>query len=226
MFIKELKSQFEAHADALVAAEQAKYMKDLFPFLGLKKPERVRLQRPLLKKYAPKSEEELISVAGELWEMEAREYQYVACELIEKSLPLCTEKSLSFFEALIRKKSWWDTVDKIASSFVGALVKKYPPLKGKVEVWSEDSFLWIRRSALLFQLKYKKDTDEQMLFALCKRLMEEKDFFIRKAIGWALREYSKTAPEEVKSFILTHQKALSPLSFREGMKVIDNAVLP
>jgi len=121
---------------------------------------------------------------------------------------------------MIRTNSWWDTVDTIAPNLVGHLVKTHHELTKLMDQWIEDPYLWIRRAALLHQLRWKEMTDEETLFRYCQKTMHEKDFFIRKAIGWVLREYSKTNPRSVKKFIAKYQSNLSPLSIREGSKYL------
>jgi 3-methyladenine DNA glycosylase AlkD len=127
---------------------------------------------------------------------------------------------LEIFEYLIRTKSWWDTVDDIAANLVGPLLSDYPELIKVMDSWIQDENIWIRRTALIFQLKWKKQTDTNRLFTYCGQVMHERDFFIRKAIGWALRQYSKTDPVAVKQFIQDNQFKLSPLSIKEGGKYV------
>lgn len=217
--IFELEKLFLENASPKIAEGQAKYMKNLFPFLGIQKPQRAQIQRLIFKKYPIKDESTLFCILQILWCKNEREFQYTACDLAEKYLKLCSEKALNSFEKMIRNKSWWDTVDKISSNLLGILLLNYPKFISLMDRWIEDPNLWIRRSALLYQLKYKTQTNEKKLFEYCQKLMHEKEFFIQKAIDWALREYSKTSPETVKFFIRNH--SLSPLSQREGMKIIN-----
>ena len=121
-------------------------------------------------------------------------------------------------EFMIINKSWWDTVDMIASHLVGTHFKRFPGLiPAYTEKWMASGNFWLQRTALLFQLKYKKETDVELMSDLIKRLAGEKEFFIRKAIGWVLREYSKTDPEIVINFVENQQ--LSNLSRTEALKV-------
>jgi len=130
-----------------------------------------------------------------------------------------TPAHLPLFEKLIQTKGWWDTVDFIAPSLAAFVLKNNPDLIEKtISRWQYHDNMWMRRSAILHQLKYKKDTDEKRLFATCKALAHEKEFFIRKAIGWALREYSKVNPDAVRRFVATTE--LSGLSQREALKRI------
>lgn len=129
---------------------------------------------------------------------------------------------LDVFEKMIRTHSWWDTVDIISSKLVGTLIFQHrTDLQSVMEKWiiDADSF-WIQRCALIFQLSYKGDTDEDMLFRFCSTRMKDSEFFIRKAIGWALRQYSKTNPSAVRRYIQENEEGLSNLSKREGSKYI------
>jgi 3-methyladenine DNA glycosylase AlkD len=143
--------------------------------------------------------------------------------LINKFIKKMDKKYIDFLENLILKKSWWDTVDYLSAKFVGYVFKKNPELINPyTEKWMKSGNIWLHRSALLFQLKYKADTDEKLLYKYCIELSGSKEFFIRKAIGWTLREYSKTNPESVIKFIKTSE--LSNLSIKEGLKYINTQV--
>lgn len=124
---------------------------------------------------------------------------------------------LHFIEKLIREKSWWDSVDSIAPTIVGSIVKNNRA-KGEeiIKQWSSSENMWLNRAAILHQLKYKEDTNEDLLKEIILRHNQSPEFFIQKSIGWLLREYAKTNPEFVKGFVLTHD--LKPLSKREALK--------
>src|SRR5262249_25589456 len=119
---------------------------------------------------------------------------------------------------LITTKSWWDTVDTLASDTVGPMVRNHPELLSTMDEWVRDDNLWIARTAILHQLSYKEDTDADRLFRYCLAQAGHRDFFIRKAIGWALRQYAHTNPEAVRAFLAGHGDLLSPLSVREAGK--------
>lgn len=186
----------------------------------LTKPQRTQVERVIFKEIPIHNEEELIENLLLLWRKEEREFQYAALVLARKYKKLHTPAFLSTLEIMIREKSWWDTVDDIAANLLGSLLKTFPEHIAVMDRWIVDSNLWIRRSALLHQLKWKKETNHRRLYAYCEKLMAEKDFFIRKAIGWVLREYSKTNPDSVRDFINKNRPYLSPLSIREGSKYI------
>lgn len=220
ILIDKLRESFHSQADEKIAREKSAYLKGLFSFVGLPKPLRDSLQKPLFQQHPVRSEEELEELILALWEMHEREFQYAALDLAQKYHKLISEKSFPLIETLIRTKSWWDSVDLLAGNSLGKLLQKHPHLQEKMETWIDDPDRWIRRSALLFQLKYKQRTNEERLFRFCKKRMGETEFFIRKAIGWVLREYSKTHPSSVRAFVEEHKTQLSGLSYREASKYL------
>lgn len=196
-----------------------KYMREQFEFFGIKSQLRDEIYREFLKKYGLPSLENLNDYLRYLWEKPERDFQYVGMFIIEKIIKKADENLIDLLEYMIITKSWWDTVDYIAARLVGGYFIKYPTqIKPITEKWMSSGNKWLQRSALLFQLKYKKNTDEKLLYDYITRLAEHKDFFIRKAIGWILREYSKTNPKSVEKFIKSH--TISPLSVKEGLKRI------
>ncbi len=135
-----------------------------------------------------------------------------------------TPNVLPLFEEMIVTGAWWDYVDEIAGRLIGELLQGYPKqLRGVLSKWSRDDDIWKRRSAILAQLHFKSATDARVLFAWIEPSLSSKEFFLRKAIGWALREYSKTAPDVVREYVVAHANELSPLSQREALKVINRA---
>ncbi len=219
-FVNKLERLFEDNANPEISSKQSAYLKNNFQFYGIQKPQRKILQKSLFKDLSIKSESELVKVLDKLWKRKKRELHYAAIDLAQKYLSLATDQIILTLEKMIRTNSWWDTVDIISSSLVGPTLLRFPKLKLVVDVWIQDSDMWIRRSALIFQLRYKHETDEELLFNYCCCVMSEKEFFIKKAIGWALREYSKTSPKSVSNFIYMYRSKLSPLSIREGLEII------
>lgn len=210
---------FEQNRDKEKAIPMQNYMKNHFSFLGIKSPERRELEKQFFKESGILKKEFQQEFVKALWKKEEREYQYAALDYIEKSLKKIDKQHLPFMEELIITKSWWDTVDVIAPKPVGTIASNHPEVISEtVEGWAYGDHLWLRRSAILFQLKYKDRTDKELLFRYISQNKESKEFFIQKAIGWALREYSKTNPESVKNFI--ESTTLSNLSVREGSKYI------
>lgn len=195
----------------------AKYMRNLFPFLGLKKPERTALSKEFLKNRRRdlKIDWEFIS---KCYSKEEREFQYLAIDYMYEVKDLFTPRDLQRIEEFIITKSWWDSVDAINKT-VGYIATKYPEVKEDVILkWIESDNIWLNRISIIFQLSYKENTDTEFLSKAILHNSNTGEFFIDKAIGWALREYSKTNMEWVKIFI--ENNTLSKLSIREGSKYI------
>ncbi|WP_313802917.1 DNA alkylation repair protein [Cytobacillus sp.] len=210
---------FERHRDQEKAIPMQNYMKNHFPFLGIKTPERRWLIKQFFKESGILKKDFQEDFVRSLWKMKEREYQNAALDYIVNSLKKLEKHHLPLLEELITTKSWWDTVDVLASKPVGAIASEHPEvIAERIDDWAYGDHLWLRRSAILFQLKYKARTDEELLYRYIVQNKESKEFFIQKAIGWALREYSKTNPASVKAFI--ESAALPNLSVREGSKYI------
>ncbi len=133
---------------------------------------------------------------------------------------MCTPAFLPTAGRLITTGSWWDTVDTLASNVVGGIMRRHPAAVSTMDSWLADGNMWLVRSALLYQLRYREQTDLDRLFRYCLAQAGHRDFFIRKAIGWALRQYAWTDPEAVRAFVDKHRDELSPLSVREALKNI------
>ncbi len=206
-------------ADPAKAPLMAAYMKTDTPFYGVQKPERETLSRAMHARFIPPSWDAYTDGVQALWRLPHREEKYTAIEFAVRHKQFITPASLSLYEQLIREGGWWDLVDPVATLLVGRLLLQHrAEVRPAMENWVRDDDMWIRRAALLAHLKHKYKTDERQLFDHCLRLAGEKEFFIRKAIGWVLREYSKSAPDAVAAFLQAHRASLSPLSLREGSK--------
>ena len=215
----ECRHLFEESQDEERAKQMAHYMRDQFAFYGVTTPIRRRLVRDLMLRAARQLDEAAMeSMVRQCWEAPQREMQYFACDLLARCRRRWTPNTLQLCKELICSKSWWDTVDFIASRVVGPLVEKFPELKAQMDRWSGHSNVWLRRVAILHQLHYRKNTDEKRLFKYCLTSSEHKEFFLRKATGWALREYAKSAPDRVVDFLNANRERFSPLSLREATK--------
>jgi 3-methyladenine DNA glycosylase AlkD len=205
-------------ADPALAVTMAAYMRGQFPFLGIKAPQQQALGRVVLQGLPRPTEADLRAVALGCWGMAEREYQYFACAWLRRHAAVCSAGFLDTARYLILTKSWWDTVDALAAHLVGPLVARHPALVSTMDEWIGGDELWLIRTALLHQMRYREATDSARLFGYCTAQLGHRDFFIRKAIGWALREYAKTAPEAVRAYVRAHEARLSPLSTREALK--------
>lgn len=219
--LNEIEHVFEASRDIENAFAMEKYMRNIFPFLGIKSPERRELSKPFLKKYSPNEKSDLIKLLGLLWEKEEREYQHFAMDLAFKNYHLLSDEiEDGIVKKMIIEKSWWDTIDMIATKIVGQAVLKKLIAPQFLDTWIVDENIWLKRTALLHQLKFKTKTDKEKLFKYCDLSKSHNDFFIKKALGWVLREYSKTNPDAVAEYIDNNIETLSPLSIREGSKYL------
>lgn len=207
-------------ADPERAVPLAAYMKGVVPFLGIMTRERRALSRTVLAGLPRPDEADCTAVALRCWRLPEREYHYFAVDFLRRQVRHCSSGFLPVVRHLVTTVSWWDTVDALAAHVVGGLVAADDALRGTMDRWIEDEDLWVVRSALLHQLRFKDATDTERLFAYCARQAGHPDFFVRKAIGWSLREYAKTDPDAVRSFVAAHRQRLAPLSVREALKNI------
>jgi 3-methyladenine DNA glycosylase AlkD len=209
---------FEAAREPERAVRAAAYMRDQFDFLGFSTPAQRALARGVVAGLPRPDEEELRRVALACWGREEREYQYFACDYLRTNQAVPGPGFLATARTLITTKPWWDTVDPLATRFVGGLVRAHPELSAEMDAWSADPDLWLVRTAILHQLHWGEATDTGRLFGYCTRQAGHRDFFVRKAIGWALRHYARTDPAAVRAYLAAKSKILSPLSVREASK--------
>jgi 3-methyladenine DNA glycosylase AlkD len=208
---------FEQHSDDERAAGMAAYMKNRFFFFGIGAPLRKQIQKPFLVKSALPPIDGLEEVVTLLWDHPARELHYFAIDLVEKHGAIFRRGDLELLTFMASHQQWWDSIDAIASKLMGAYFTRYPQERyPAVERWLMTGDFWLQRCAILFQLKYKSKTDTSLLEAAILPVRQSNEFFIQKAIGWALREYRKTNREWVDDFI--HRVELKPLSRREALK--------
>lgn len=210
-------------ASPVDAADMAAYMKTTMPFYGVKRPELERMLRELRKRHPIKDAGTLELAARSLWGGSHREEKYLAIRLLRAHRGLLSgEAHMDLFEQMIREGSWWDFTDEIAKHLVGYLLAREPETHWpRMSAWLGDEHMWVRRAALLCQLGFKAQTDAGWLFDACGALMHEQEFFIRKAIGWALRDYAYTDPQAVRAWTGARRETLSKLSYREARKHLD-----
>ena len=217
--VKKLERVFRKNADHKRSLPMKKYMRDQFEFFGLYSQARKSVTKEFLQQKLNSVEIRQFVIL--LWAKPEREFQYFALDYLAKHLDASNdfEANVECMEHLITTKSWWDTVDALASKMIGQIVKQHPH-EGKVlmKEWIDHENMWLRRTALLHQLSYKEETDEELLFEFCGKRADEKEFFIRKAIGWALRQHAWRSSASVKKYLLKNKKTLSTLSFKEASK--------
>ncbi len=215
-----LKTLLEQNANPANAGPMKKYMRDQFEYLGIKSPQFALLMREHIAEHELPPLNALDTILRELWNLPQREFQYAATSFLGRLENELEPEIISTVEYLLVTRSWWDTVDTIAGHTVGNLFKRFPAVKTKyLKKWRKSDNFWLRRTTLLFQLGYKKETDFDLLSELIKENLGSDEFFINKAIGWSLRQYAWTNPAPVKKFVKS-TKELSPLSRREALKNI------
>lgn len=218
-FINTLRTVFEAKADPKIASQQRSYLRDQFLFYGMKTPVRRAIQKPFLAKEFLPPKKDLTQLVRTLWNSPQREYHYFAQELVQKYTKHFEEKDIFLLEFMITNKSWWDTVDFIATKLIKKYFKKFPNQRDVyIEKWIASDDIWLQRTCLIFQLLEKEKTDTKLLKSVITSLLGSKEFFINKAIGWALRDYSKTNSKWVKEFV--ESTPLQPLSKREALRLM------
>lgn len=225
--IEQIENFITSKFNELINEEDAKwstaYMKHHFKFLGVRKPFIKNVLSEMLKNFKP-SLQEIISLAENLYSKEYREYQYCSIYLLEKNAKKLNENHLTLLEKMIVKDSWWDSVDPISANIIGIILLQLPfeSRKKYLDKWEQSGNIWLLRVCIIHQLKYKTDTNLDYLAYICEKSKYHNDFFIRKAIGWALREFSKTNYVWVKDFVEKNPD-LSTLSKKEALRLFENS---
>ncbi|MEM1120314.1 MAG: DNA alkylation repair protein [Bacteroidota bacterium] len=200
-----------------VAEAQAKYMRHQFQFYGLKSPERRLITKSIFQEIGWPTVEQLPEFVEMAWAADYRDWQMLGLDLMEKYIKKVPKDFIFLLEKLIITKSWWDTVDMLAGKLVARHFQRFPEMIPKFpNGWMDSNNIWLQRSALIFQLKYRDQTNVQLLFDYILKLKDSDEFFIQKAAGWALREYSKRDWQIVLDFM--DENNLPPLTKREGLK--------
>jgi 3-methyladenine DNA glycosylase AlkD len=225
-YSEKLQTHFAQYADVQNALAMTAYMKNHFLFFGIKAPDRKAILKQFIAKYAPPQYPDTFTVVWELYQLPQRELHYCAVEMLEKSKKNWQKDDIVFFEKLITTHAWWDTVDFISTHIIGAYFQKYPDQMHPItEQWMASGNMWLQRVCLICQLMYRQKTDTVLLFNYIHRLKGSNEFFIQKAIGWALRQYARTDALLVQDFV--ENTPLKPLSKREALKHfrVGNALL-
>ncbi len=218
MKLLNLIADLEENRDELLAESMSKYMQDKFSFLGVRGATRTEIY----KKYFPNARKTKTidwDFVENCWNKEEREFQYVVVYYLKAMQKFLKREDISRLKYLIVTKSWWDTVDLLAK-VVGSLVIRIEGYNRIMLEWSKDSNIWLKRVAILYQLSLKEKVDKQSLERIIVNNLGDSEFFINKAIGWALRDYSKYNPEWVREFIKQNKDNMANLSIREASKYI------
>jgi len=222
-WVIQAKKVFKSSAVPSDAIAMSAYMKNNFLFFGLKKPLRAELTRQIFMQEGIPGKDIFREIVADLWNEPFRELHYLALEVLFRNKNHFLLEDIFLFEEMIKSNSWWDSIDYISPTLCFHLFKSFPELKSPTLVkWNEDSNLWLRRASIIAQLKEKNDTDIGLQFKLISNLLHEKEFFIKKAIGWSLRELAKSSPETVLNFVNTNN--LSPLSRKEALKHLQDVI--
>ena len=218
MDFNKLYEEMIQHKNEEQAQKMSKYMLNKFEYIGIKTPERREIFKNFFKEY--KNEEKIDwEFVNNCWENKYREFQYVAADYLKNMKDKLTIDDIPKLKQFILKKSWWDTIDNLDMT-IGALALKDSNVNKILLEWSLDENIWLRRIAVDHQLLRKEKTNTELLEKILKNNLEQAEFFINKAIGWALRDYSKTNPKWVKNFIEKNKEKMAKLSIKEASKYL------
>jgi 3-methyladenine DNA glycosylase AlkD len=214
-FVQAISEALRDLADADNAFSMRKYMRGKYPFLGIKKPERQEVFKHFYKLHG--ASQDWFEVSKELFAMPEREFQYVAMDYVKQAKKSWDARLPALFESWVGEDSWWDVVDFLAPQILGPYFLQFPEERDVwIQRWMDSGNFWLQRFCLVFSLGYKDETDTVLLAKIIQALRGSKEFFIQKAIGWSLRQYTRTDPEWVREFVANN--ALAPLSKREALK--------
>jgi len=217
MWYDNLFIEMEKNKNVEQAVKMAAYMQNKFVFLGLPKPKLKEIIKPYIKEWKKHGMDwKFVNIC---WKKDYREAQYTAIEYLDSLIKLLSDNDLPNLRKLIVTKSWWETADSI-DAIVGKIILNYKQTENEMLKWSKDENIWVRRVSIDFQLQYKEKTNQKLFEQIIVNNLGTDEFFINKAIGWSLREYSKTNKKWVKDFINKYKNQLHKLSIREASKYL------
>ena len=217
LFLHSLEKEFNKYSNDAIAESQKKYMRNQFEFHGLTANKRREIQNLLLKSFQIKNLKKIVPL---LWNKKQRDYQYFAQELVFMNQKNFHIKDIELFEYMIENKSWWDTIDFLSPKILGTYFQLFPnEIEKNIKKWIQSNNIWLQRSCIIFQLKYKENLNTQLLETIITSLLNTNEFFINKSIGWILREYSKTNKKWVIDFIKKNK--LNRLSSKEALRYLN-----
>lgn len=217
MNFERLFSALKCQANAEIARRMTAYMKGRFEHLGIQTPQRRAICKPFFKSL--RQAETDWKFVHQCWACRYRELQYVAIDYLDLQKQKLTPEDIPSLYQLITQKSWWDTIDGL-DRIIGEIALNYPEINSILLQWSRDDNFWLRRIAIDHQLLRKEKTDTQLLEQILLNNLGQSEFFINKAIGWALRDYSKTNPAWVREFIQKNRQNMATLSINEASKYL------
>lgn len=218
--VPEIRTRLLALAEPERAAPMRAYMRDQFPFLGVTTDRRRAAVRAVLADAPrpPAGANDILDAAATLWAMPEREWTYAACDLLARSVRMLPASAVDgAVRDLLLTRPWWDSVDALAGGTIRPMVVRMPGLVSVMRAWADSGDRWLIRVAITHQLGRRAGTDADLLFALCAQHGADREFFIAKAVGWALRDYARTAPADVAAFVAA-QPHLAPVARREALK--------
>lgn len=217
--LPELEARLRAASGVERSIEMAAYLKDQFPMLGVATPRRRQVAKDTLTTRTAPAHDELVAAVDRLFDLPEREFHYCGVDLARRWQRVLIVDDLPWLASLVSTHSWWDTVDALAVHPVGHVVGKHRTAsRATLDRWAASDDLWLNRTAILHQLMFKTDTDAEQLFEYCDIHASSTEFFHRKAIGWALRQYARTDPDAVLDYVNERREALSGLTIREALK--------
>ncbi len=219
-FVRALETAFQNNSSRELAIPMENYMKNHFTFYGIKTEKRRLIFKSIWQEHQNEVKQNGREIALQLFAFKEREMHYCGIEILIKNLKKNYQiDDIQLIEKILTTNSWWDSVDTIAKYILGQYLIEFPnETKKVIDRFSDSDNMWLNRADILFQLGYKQKTNAYILFRECIKHAHSKEFFIQKAIGWALREYGKYFPNEVKEFV--KQANLKPLSNKEALKNI------
>ena len=219
--IEFVQRELSTRANPEKAVGMQAYMKTDMPFYGVQKPARTEVLRQLKKEFAPSDHGEYLEIVSSLWDLPHREEKYLSQGVATAFPRYVIPASLPMYHRFIVEGAWWDFVDETATHMIRELVLGHPQeMWPVVDEWNDAADMWLRRTSIICQVGARERTDTERLFRYCTARLGEKEFFIRKAIGWALRDYARTDPVAVASYVSEHGEEMSGLSRREATKHI------
>lgn len=216
--LPELRQDMEDLADPERVEPMQAYLKDKFVCLGLTAGNCTIAAKPAINAVKLATEAELFDFATACFDEPEREFHHVGANALRRGAKNLSALALPQIRTFIETNSWWDTVDNLASNTVGPVLLGHPQLRKEMDTWIDDDNFWVARTAIIHQLKYKHDTDQDQLFRFALRRADDTEFFIRKAIGWSLRQHARLEPDAVRHFIAANEAKFSGLTKREALK--------